>query len=310
MRNTTETLGHAERSRAWLFFTLGGLALWIGATVGAGFVVRETNEFGGITNIDEVEDITRTVFLVGAVVFFSLMFGIAAWQTNRRARRLDEGLFARLAVQQVPPGLTRRLARQSTRITNVYLAFGASVTALGLLAVAASQEQQGLILWVISAFVMVWVVYGMYAIVRTAGGVNELFSYLGLELTGWPVFRYSWVSDRGWMSGAVSYGGTRAGRSVSISHHTHHAVISVSAPIPAHVPTDAAAMSMLTGLPVKIWRNTTAVQEDGQVFVHRSTNGAGSWVLHDLLLAEAIVATTAAPHTVPPPPPPGRVMLP
>jgi hypothetical protein len=281
---------------------LVALVVWIAAMVGIGFVVRETNEFGGITNVDEVDRATRDVFVLGGMTFFSILFGVAGWQINRPAR-VRSDLLRRLALVPLSDATLRDVTRSSTRIANLYVGLGAIVTVLGF-AAAAFPDQQGPILWTMVTLCVLWAGFAGFAIVRSVGGANAIMGHLGLQVTGLPSFRYSFIAERGWMTGAMTYGGERHGRPVTITQHPLHAVTQVWNVVPRGIPTEPDQMATLTGLPSKEFRKVTVAGEDGQLFVYRSGNGAGRWMLHDLLLAEALAVDVPTTQRRPPPPPP------
>jgi hypothetical protein len=228
--------------------------------------------------------------VVGGAVFFSLMFGAAAWQMRRTHRQSRASLFDRLAGRPVVPGEVERATRPVPPIGDVYIAFGATVTALGLTAVAIGDDDGSSgVLALMLAIVVAWAVFGVYALVRTYAGADAIVRPLGLELTEVPTYRSSWLADRGWMTGAISYSGTRHGRTVSISQAPKAAATVVAGNVgDGPAPRSRAEMAQLTGEPFGAWKGVAVRIEDGAVIVVREGNGAGGWFLHDLLLAEAV----------------------
>lgn len=267
-------------SRAWTALVVVGLGGWIGAVVAVG-AARDTPTDGSPS---------RTAFVVGGAIFFSLVFGAAAWQMRRTHRQSRSALFDRLAVLPVAPGEVERATRPMYTIGYVYVAFGAIVTALGLTAVAIGDDDGSSgVLGLMLAIVAVWAVFAVYALLRSYAGADAIVRPLGLELTEVPTYRTSWLADRSWMTGAISYGGSRHGRIVSISQAPKGAATVVAGTVgDGPVPRNRAEMSQLTGEPFGSWKGVTVRIEDGAVIVVREGNGAGGWFLHDLLLAEAV----------------------
>lgn len=266
--------------KGWTALTLGGIGAWIGVTLIAA------------TRVEPGDDqlVTNTFAIAGAV-FFTLVFGFGFIQLRRSSSRVRTDLYERLAVRPVSREALRASVRGSNRIAAVYLSFGAVVTALGLLAIAARDEMESRLLVVIVVIVVVWMFVAVWALTRSFVSTSAVFAPLGLTLTGTPEYRYSVLARRGWMSGAMTYAGERHGRLVEITHEADRAV-TVIRPVtsPGRAPQGRAQMAALTGEPASAWKHVAAAVEDDAVVVVREVNGAGTWFLHDLLLAESVAA--------------------
>jgi hypothetical protein len=257
-----------------------GLAGWIGATI----AVAARQDPG------QADDAARTAFVIGGAVFFGVMFGAAAFQMRRIQRRTTSGLYERLALRPLAPGTLRRATKGLFSIGYVYVLFGVVVTAIGLIAIGVGDDTGKIIRFVIP-ILGVWTVYAVYATRKAFRAGDDIMSPLGLQLTGIPEYRYSIITDRGWLTGAMTYAGRRHGREVSITQTPKQAVTVVEGDVGRRKPpTTPKQMADLTGESIQQWRKVEVAVEDGAVIVVRRRNGAGGWFLHDLLLAEAVAA--------------------
>jgi len=139
--------------------------------------------------------------------------------------------------------------------------------------------------------------YFFYAYAAVTSSANDVVSGLGLKLVQMPA--YLRVPDiaggslGGFTVGAATYKGVRHGRAVHIVQEARRAATLVGEPPRAGVPVvpsgmGPAEMAALTGEPPQSWRRVTVARGDGFTAVRRDGNGAGKWMFHDLLLAEAL----------------------
>lgn len=267
-------------SRWWLVGCLTGIALWIGITV---FVAARHTEPG------DSRPATLTFAICGAV-FFGVLFTVAGIQMRGAQLGARTDLYQRLALTPVTPKTIRHAARGASRVGYVYLAFGAVVTALGLVAIGAAESRwSDLLFRVMIALVVIWLVYMVFAFRQVYAATDELFAPLGLRLVETPSYVVGWIGEGGRLSGALTYAGTRHGRELSITQEPKLAVTVARGSVGGgSLPTTPARMAALTGESLRCWRGVEVERADGQVTVVRRGNAAGGWFLHDLLLAERV----------------------
>ncbi len=280
----------------WKLYIFGGLALWIGAVVAVSSRSEPKDQAGPV----------RLTATIGGAVFFGGLFLISFLQIRRASTRRASDLYERLAVAPIPKG-AKTPARTMSTIAYVYLAFGVLVTggALG----AGALGDDGIarwILWGVLALVVVWVLYLFFGVWRQVfRATDDAMAPLGLRVTGQPSYLPNIVGGGGHLEGAVVYEGVRHGRRVRVEHWTGDAITAIELPppdgappgwsAPVVVPRSVEEMTVLTGEPVTSWRKVAVEAANGAVTVHRSGNGAGGWMLADLLLAESVATRGAAP---------------
>jgi hypothetical protein len=266
----------------WTIAVLIGLALWVTAIVVTG------------TRADPSDaDATKPAIVGGGAVFFLGVFSAAAIGIARSTRREPEALFDRLALTTVPKGAIRAMGRRSRLIGYGYVVFGALITGLGLAVVAVGDAERARPLFLAMMIVLgLWLVLMVVALWQAVTMSGEVFAPLGLALTGLPSVHVSVIAERTWLTGAVSYAGVRHGRSVSITQNVKGAATLLGlerwSDRPGSIPSTPGQMAALTGKPVRCWRHVEVAVEQGVLLVVRTGNAAGGWMLHDLLLAEAI----------------------
>lgn len=271
--------GAPTASRWWLVGCLLGIALWVGVTVIVG------SRYGGPSNPRP----GSIAFAVGGAVFFGVVFAVAAVGMRRSQYTSRSELYDRLAVAPVDPSTIRRATRGMYRIGYTYLAFGALVTGLGLAAIGFGDDDGGSWMFtVMIVLIVLWFGYMLFALRRVYTSTDVLFAPLGLHLEEVPSYVVHWFGGTS-LSGAMTYGGTRHGRHVSITQEPKQAVTVVQGHVSARKPPKTPAqMATLTGEPAGRWRGVTVEVSADQVAVIRRGNGAGRWFLNDLLLAEAV----------------------
>ena len=186
-----------EGARAWKWFCLIGIALWVGLTV-----------LAAVLNDDPSDG--RPVLLTfagGGATFFGLVFGISLWSTRSQADpHLDE-LLAELAVE---PELGRHRASQigaMRQVARIYLLLGAVVTALGFVAIVQEALEVGSPRTTLTAMVVIVVLWALAVpfVLRQANRASgSVLSPLGLEQSG----------------GVMA--GERHGRRLVLSTREHH----------------------------------------------------------------------------------------
>ena len=267
---------------AWRVLPAVGLFVWIGIVIAVAATSSTPSDSTAATQ----------AFVIGGALYFTAVFGGAAWSMRRAQRRTRHALYERLAVVAVDPRELARATRPMFTIGYVYVAFGAIVTACGLIVVAVGVDAGRTAYVVMVAVVVAWAVFGAYALVRGHATAAVVARPLGLDLTGIPRHHVSLFGGAAWTSGATSYAGTRHGRTVSISQTATGAATVVSGHVGgATTPRTPLEMSALTGERPACWRDVEVRREDDAVVVIRRGNGAGGWFLHDLLLAEAVAGS-------------------
>lgn len=261
----------------WAVFSLVGVAGWIGATVVAAVNAEDPSD---------PEPILRTFALAGGV-FFGLILGAAALQVRRSGSRVNERLYRRLALGEVPPRVLRAAVRGARRVGYVYLLFAAMTTFLALAAIGLGPDgPTAALYYAAGVLVLGWLVYMVYALSRSYQGSNDVLAPLGLAIATLP----TWVptSGGGVLAGALSFSGERHGRAVAIAQRTRTALTTVQGEFAKRKLTSPDSMAAVTGEPARFYRRVEAkVGRDG-VSVRRSGNSAGRYMFHDLLLAECL----------------------
>ncbi len=163
--------------RGWTALSLLGIALWIGVTV----LVTVVN--------DDPSDGTPTLvaFAAGGAVFFGAIFGYGLWRTRPRSDPELDLLMDELAIEPRTSGGTAVEIDAMRRVARVYLALGAVITALGLLAVL----EQGLgfgsvgaTIAVIIAITVAWALAIPFVLGRARDASVAMLAPLGLEQHG------------------------------------------------------------------------------------------------------------------------------
>ncbi len=261
--------------------TLLGIAVWITAIAIAGSRYSTPSDSSAMT----------ATAAVGGAIFFGCMFVAAGIGIARSKHRRASELFDRLALSPVPRGALRALGRRARLIGYTYVVLGAILTGLMLGVIAIGDADRARPLVVASMGVLgVWLAVMVVALKQVVAMSSEAFAPLGLTMTGLPRIHVSAIAHRTWLSGAVTYGGTRRGRGVTILQNAKGAATLITVGgLAGSVPATPAAMAQLTGEPVTSWRSVEVGVEDGTLLVLRTGGAAGSWMLHDLLLAELVV---------------------
>lgn len=268
------------RSRiGWTVCSLLGIGAWVGATV---YVAANNGD------PSDPAPILRT-FALGAAGFFGVVFGAAAWQVRQRDVVPDQALLERLAIQEVLRRAIRAASRRAGTRMFVYLLFGGTTTTISLTAIGLGEGGPfATLMYVAAALVILWAAYASYAFAGAFAAAADLLAPLGLTVTATPSLGASAAAGR--LVGPVAYSGERHGRRVSITRRPGWATTEVAASAPERSVTSAKTMAALTGEPVTSWRSVEATVDGGGVTVRRTGNGAGRWLLHDLLLAEVLAA--------------------
>jgi hypothetical protein len=203
-----------------------------------------------------------------------------------------EGLLARLALTPVETA-----TRKGPPIAWVYGAFGLATVTLTAIAFALQDwERSKWAIYALTALVIVWsIVAFAWALPQAFKFAGRMMEPVGLRVVGTPTYVPNMISGGGQLEGAVSYAGERHGRQVDISQSLKEALTVVTRAgggwgAPIRGPSSPAEMAMLTGEPAGTWKDVTVEVGPAHVAVRRRCNGAGAWMLHDLLLAETLAA--------------------
>lgn len=123
----------ARSNRGWVWFSLIGIALWVGSTVAVALIGDDPSDGRPVL----------LTFAGGGAIFFGLIFG-AAWVQTRPRR--DPELDALLAELAIEPDLGGNAAHQINgmqRVGRLYILLGALVTAMGLAAIVQAALEVG-----------------------------------------------------------------------------------------------------------------------------------------------------------------------
>jgi hypothetical protein len=261
---------------------LVGLGLWIGAIVIVG--ARYS------TPADSSP--TTTAAVIGGAVFFGCLFVAVGVNTARSKHGATPELYERLALTPVPRDALRAMGRRARMIGYGYASFGAIVTALMLAAIAVGDTERARpIMMAMMVAIGLWLVLMVFTLRQVATMSAVAFAPLGLVLTGLPRIHTSFIADRSWTSGAVTYAGTRHGRPVTILQNAKGAATLVGVDrTPDVLPSTPSDFAALTGETITSWRHVEVACESGTVAVLRTGRAPSKWMLHDLLLAEILAA--------------------
>jgi hypothetical protein len=273
-------------SLGWTIGSLLGIVVWIGVTV----YVAATND-----DPSDPEPILRA-FALGGAAFFASIFGAAAVQMRRRQAHVSDALYRRLAGPDVAPEALRA-ARKATRgIGPVYLVFGATTTALMLLAIGLGENGPTEALYYTAVgLVVVWFFYMLYALRRSYDAGDALLAPLGLRITEVPGWTHMLVSDSGGLTGQLAMQGRRHGRDVTVVQRPKWSAVAVAGAFGDRALTSPDTLAHLAGEAPHLYRRVRAEAGPNGIAVTRRGNGAGRHVLHDLLLAERLADATSSP---------------
>jgi hypothetical protein len=156
---------------------LGGLAVWIGLTV----LVAVVN--------DDPSDGTPVLvtFAAGGAIFFGAVFGAALWETRPRTDLELDRVYAELAIGPAPSPSASRVLGGMRVAARVYIALGAVVTALGLLAIL--EEGVGFgsataTVYALVAIVVAWAAAVPLVLRRATAASRAVLEPLGLVQNG------------------------------------------------------------------------------------------------------------------------------
>lgn len=272
--------------RWWRPLILGGAALWIGVSI----LIASRSEPDSAA--------ARITLAAGGFVYFTTVIVLSAWASGPRESVAP--LLRALVVSGDAEAVGRRIDAD-TRKTGLVYRVGAVVLVALLFGFLAIGETSLLPYYLGAAGLVVAVLIGYLVLVarkQVKAGASSFAGLLGLELRSTPTYvRTPGLAggfDGGGMIGAVEYAGVRHGRPVVIVQTAAEAVTSVglTAELPVLARTaDPAWFASVTGLGPAAWAGVSATRHGpGQVIVVREATGAGSFMLHDLLLAERLAA--------------------
>lgn len=276
----------ADRRRIVLYLVIGA-AIWIGATL----IVASRYPAG--SNALPI----RLTLGIGGLAYFLGAMAMAA--RSRDSRPADiERIHRRLVLNDDPEALDA-IRTDNLKTRRVYTGFG--VVGLVIMFAFLITGSEDLAPYFIGALIVLAIAffgYFMVAWMRMQRGADSYATTLGLRLMSTP--SYLRVPDpaggslAGGMVGAMTYGGSRHGRQVLITQAVGAAVTVIGMDDdddsePVDTLSDPTLFAEVTGEGTDAWTNVVAERYGpGRVVVVRSGNGAGAYMLQDLLLAETL----------------------
>ncbi len=188
--------------------------------------------------------------------------------------------------EPVMPLIDPKLDRRSPVMpVATHLRFAALALFLVLLGVGVAPRGPVLVIGVaLAVTLLAWLVW----MVRAGRRMTTSDDYLALL----------GLANRHDRSGAVRGGvdpddieirGERNGREVAVLQHPKGSITTIRATTQERIVTTPSHMQLLTGEPQRTWREVLVESDGLRVRVHRTHPRAARWLLHDLLLAEAVV---------------------
>lgn len=264
----------------------------IGVLLGLGAVLGATL-FSTRWATPQDETIVIRTAVGSLAIFFTVVYGISMWKIRSSQRTTRVDLYERLAITPVSRSAVRASMRGVSMLSMLYIAFAAVVTALGLAAIYASNDGEGVLLMVMLGVVIVWAIVALIAIARLLGPhrtQDQMLAPLGLRQVETPF--WTPVPWKGGLLvvGEMRFEGERHGRRVTVCHREGESetAVQIAGRTPI-APTSPAEMAALTGERATSYKGVRAETVDDAVIITRSGSAAAAWFLHDLLLAEAVV---------------------
>jgi hypothetical protein len=243
---------------------VAGLVLWIGGTVAAGLIADDPGNSRP----------TVLAFATGGALFFGAVFAVAWWQTRPREDPELDALLGELALSPLPAGGTVAAIGTFRRVARAYIALGALVTALGLLAIVQEGFEFGsaaTTLWITVAIVVLWALAVPWVIRRANTASAAILGPLGLTQAG------------------ATLEGERHGRGVRVDLTAKGSVTRVEA---ATAVPELAGDELLARAgrgDERTWEGVLVEGGEGRITVRRLGSRGASW-LWDLWLAERLAA--------------------
>jgi hypothetical protein len=245
-------------------FCVIGIALWVGVTVLVAIVNDDPADGGPVL----------LAFAGGAAAFFSVVFGVALWQTRPRSDPELDALLAELSLEPTMAARSARAIGGMRRVARVYIGLGALVTVLGLAAIVQEGLEVGssrTTLYAIVVVVVVWALAVPFVLRRANAASRAVLTPLGLSQNG------------------ATLAGERHGRRVSVSIGPKGSVTRVNdAPEPPALPGEEILAYAGRG-DERVWEGVSVSYEREATTVRRQGHAGASW-LWDLWLAERLAA--------------------
>jgi hypothetical protein len=263
----------------WVLWSLFGIGGWIGATVRAAASVDEPSEAAGRV---------LATFAIGGAVFFGVTFAGAAVGIRRQRGAVDEDVYRRLLLVETSDRTVRAVTGGHRRLGYTYVVFGVITTALALVAFGLGSDRWSPpLLYGALAIVLAWCVVALRSMSSVPTVGDALLSPLGLRVTSVPAFA-ALPSGRGRLVGPMTFAGERHGRSVVVEQRPSSSTTRISGSRPRQVVSGPTELAARTGIDATRWRGVRVESGPDGVVVRRRGNGAGRWMLEDLLLAETL----------------------
>jgi hypothetical protein len=250
-------------NRGWAVFSLVGIALWIGVTVGVAILNDDPSDGRPVL----------LAFAVGGTAFFATVFGLAWWQTRPRSDPELDALATELSLAPIAGPANAVAIGAMRRTARVYILLGALVTALGLAAIVQEAVGAGSVratLIALLAIVVAWAAAVPIVLRRARAASRAVLAPLGLEQTG------------------ATLTGERHDRPVSIAIGPRGSVTRVESPTEPPPLEGATAIAAWAGRgEERTWDGVAVSYQRGAITVRRDGHEGAAW-LWDLWLAERL----------------------
>jgi len=295
MGDGTLSAGRFVDSVWWKVYILGGPVAWAAVTV----AVAASRPPG------EDSLAVRLTTAIAGGLYFTGIFVASARSSASGAQKRAQAVRHRLMLRP-DHDAERRGQSLSRQVRIVYIGLAALSVAVLMSMIAVGTMGYAVVgMGALAVITAVFCGYFLYAYAAVIRSTNAFVSGLGLKLVRMPAYlrvpALTGGSLSGFTVGAAVYRGVRHGRPVHIVQEGARAATLVGEPSGDGSGLDARIgperMAAITGKPPSSWKRVAVLYGSSFVAVRRDGNGAGQWMFHDLLLAEALLAANTQPAT-------------